>query len=137
MVRVISMVPDQTSLISGGKGQFFPPAASVCTTALLNCKTQEAPEAAFLSRFFFFNPFSSYFLPLYKWKRRLFALPNVCLAADQWEKKMKQRNKFKPFRKHIFSTYIFALSVCSDDQISILTQNTNHSRLPHTRIRLD
>lgn len=73
--------PDQVTLISGGKGQFCIPTVNVCTTTLMNCKTQEAPEAVFLSRFFFFfYPFSSYFLPLYEWKHRLFALPNVCLC---------------------------------------------------------
>lgn len=45
--------PDQVTLISGGKGQFCIPTVNVCTTTLMNCKTQEAPEAVFLSRFFF------------------------------------------------------------------------------------
>lgn len=113
MDGVISMVPDQTTLISGGKGQFSTSTASVCTTTLANCKTQRHQKQFFCPVFFFFfYPFSSYFLPLYKWKRRLFALLNacLCLTADQWEKKMKQRNKFKPFCKHI-SEYLHFCSI--------------------------
>lgn len=54
------MGPDQTTLISGEKGQVFTPTASICTTAFMNCKPQEAPEAVFLSSFFFVGFFLSF-----------------------------------------------------------------------------
>lgn len=139
-IVLISTVPDQTTLISGGKGQIFTPAASTVAQPSWTLKLKRQQKHFFCLKKKKHkkptkqkkNPFSSYFLPLYKWKRRLFALLHVCLCltADQWEKKIKQRNKFKTFRKHIFE-YLHFLHY-QYVQLFILMQNMSHSRLWHT-----
>lgn len=81
--------------------------------------------------FFFLNLCSSRFLPLYKWQCRLFAFPGVCLCltAEQWENKVKQRRELQPFRKHAFE-HLHSCSISySLHQITGVMQNTNHSRL--------
>lgn len=128
--RVISKLPDQITLISGGKQQFCIPTVNVCTTTLMNCKSQEAPEAVFLSRFFFILlvPISSHCMSGNT--DCLLCLVFVCV----WLQTSGKRKWNKGINSSSFTnTYLNIYIFCS---ISMFTWSNHHPHPKHEPLKV-